>query len=227
MGAAGLPRPGRITAIASLGDRNRRALYDYVRNAGAPVGRDEAAESMGMPRSTASFHLDRLVQDGILRVEFRKAAGKGGPGSGRPAKFYVPALEEVAASVPERSYDLAADLMASAIAASSTGVVPAKEALLATARSKGCGFGRPGDLHGTLIELGYMPEGDSAGGYRLLNCPFHRLSVEHRDVICPMNGAFLQGAAVSSGVPESAVVSDEPPGHCCARIVVGDPGRET
>ncbi len=64
----------RIAAVASLGDENRRKLFDFVASAGCAVSRDDAAGALGLPRSTASFQLDRLVQDGLLAVEFRKLA---------------------------------------------------------------------------------------------------------------------------------------------------------
>ncbi len=226
MGMTRLPWLKRLAALSSLEDASRRQLFAYVRSAGGPVGRDQAAEAMDMPRSTASFHLDRLVRDGVLLVLFKKT-GKGGPGSGRPAKFYLPAMDEVAASVPERHYDLAGDLMASAIDASSKGAGPVRETLLDAARRKGLGLGRPGDLPGALNDLGYTPEQDENGGYRLLNCPFHRLSSDHRDVVCSMNGALLRGAAEASGVPEQCVVPDSGPGHCCARITGELPGQPT
>src|SRR6476620_1102200 len=127
---------GRLAALASLGDATRRRLFEFVAASAAAVGRDDAAEALDLPRSTASFHLDRLVRDGLLAVEFRKLDGKGGPGSGRPAKLYRPAQEEVGASVPERSYDLAGELMASAIEESMSGR-SVREALLATSYARG------------------------------------------------------------------------------------------
>ncbi len=76
----------RIAAVASLGDENRRKLFDFVASAGCAVSRDDAARALGLPRSTASFQLDRLVHDGLLAVEFRKLGGRGGPGSGPPGQ---------------------------------------------------------------------------------------------------------------------------------------------
>ncbi|MEV7604637.1 helix-turn-helix domain-containing protein [Paenarthrobacter sp. NPDC089322] len=218
MSRAGLPWLQKITAIASLDDDNRRALYAYLRDAGDAVGRDEAAEALGIPRSTASFHLDRLVRDGLLGVEFRKSAAKAGPGSGRPAKLYRPLVEEVGVSIPERQYDLAGDLMATAITRSLAEGVPVQDVLLEVATTKGREAGRPGDFLGALRNLGYEPATDGSGGYRLLNCPFHRLSRDHQAVVCTMNGAFLKGAAAASGAGEEAVLPDPGPGHCCARI---------
>lgn len=218
MTKSGLPWLRRISAIASLADANRRALYAYLRDAEDAVGRDEAAQALGMPRSTASFHLDRLVKDGLLQVEFRKSPDKVGPGSGRPAKLYRPLLEEVAASVPERQYDLAGDLMAIAISRSMEREIPVREALLEVAGHRGGELGRPGDFLGALADLGYEPVADDAGGYRLLNCPFHRLSREHEEVVCAMNGSFLKGAAVASGLNADDVLPDPGPGHCCARV---------
>ncbi|MGJ3188799.1 helix-turn-helix transcriptional regulator [Paenarthrobacter sp. FR1] len=214
----------RLAAVASLHDAHRRALFTYVRGADDAVGRDEAALALCMPRSTASFHLDRLARDGLLQVEFRKSTKKAaGPGSGRPAKLYKPALDEVGVSVPARHYDLAGDLMATAILRSSAGGVPVVEALLQVAESKGRDAGRPGDLMGALADLGYEPLPDSAGGYRLINCPFRRLSRDHAEVVCSMNGAFLRGAAEASGLDPSVVVPHASTGHCCARIAaVGD-----
>jgi len=216
--SSGLPWLRRIAAVASLGEENRRALYEYVVSARDAVGRDEAAAALDLPRSTASFHLDRLVTGGLLRSEFRKPTGKTGPGSGRPSKLYRPALEEVSASVPERNYDLAGELMASAIAHSQAENVPVSRALLDVAHASGREAGRPGDFIGALSDLGYQPAPDDGGGYLLLNCPFHRLSRNHADVVCPMNGAFLRGAAETSGLAAGTVVAGTDPGHCCARI---------
>ncbi|WP_284977125.1 helix-turn-helix domain-containing protein [Arthrobacter sp. efr-133-TYG-104] len=208
----------RISAIASLDDEMRRRLFAYLRQAQDAVGRDEAARAMGIPRSTASFHLDRLVRAGLAVVEFRKQADKGGPGSGRPAKFYRPALNEVVASVPERQYDVAGDLLAAVVARSLPGRVPVGEALLEVAEARGREFGRPGDVAGALADVGYEPAPQEDGGYRLLNCPFHQLSQDHPDVVCAMNAAFLKGTATASGLAADSVRPDPGPGHCCARI---------
>lgn len=208
----------RLAAVASLNDAHRRALFTYVCSAADAVGRDEAAQALGMPRSTASFHLDRLVREGLLHTEFRKPSNKAGPGSGRPSKLYRPELEEVSASVPERNYDLAGEFMASAIARSSAEDVPVAVALLEVAGAKGREAGRPGDFMGALADLGYQPTPDATGGYRLLNCPFHRLSRNHQQVVCAMNGAFLKGTAAGSNLDADTVLPDPGPGHCCARI---------
>ena len=209
----------RLAALASLGDATRRRLFEYVASAQSAVGRDDAAGALDLPRSTASFHLDRLVRDGLLAVEFRKLGGKAGPGSGRPAKLYRPALEEVGASVPDRSYDLAGELLASAIESSMSGRGPVGEALVATAYARGqAAAGGGTSLEQLLTRVGYRPAPDGQGGMVLLNCPFHRLAEGHADVVCAMNGAFLSGAASACGVPEEKVEEDRSTGRCCARI---------
>ncbi len=110
----------------------RRQLFELVSCSDGAVGRDEAALAVDLPRSTASFHLDRLVKDGLLSVEFHKPAGEAGPGSGRPAKMYRTVEPEVGAFVPDRNYDLAGELLAAAIEKSTPGGEPVREALLAT-----------------------------------------------------------------------------------------------
>ncbi|SDK58679.1 Predicted transcriptional regulator, ArsR family [Arthrobacter sp. ov407] len=221
-----LPWNRRLAAIASLGDENRRVLFDYVASAVDAVGRDDAAKALGLARSTASFHLDRLVKDGLLDVEFRKLGGREGPGSGRPAKLYRAAVDEIAASVPDRHYDLAAELLVSAIeAATSDGGSP-RDALLRAARAKGQSAGESaarstgrepaeaiggdtetaggpdggGPFADFLTGQGYCPADDGGGGLVLMNCPFHRLAAGHTDVVCAMNGAFLGGASAALGI---------------------------
>ena len=240
----------RIAAVASLGDENRRRLFDFVASAGSAVSRDAAAGALGLPRSTASFQLDRLVQDGLLAVEFRKLGGRGGPGSGRPAKLYLAAVREVAASVPDRNYDLAAELLVSAIEDSTSDGGTAREALLRAAYARGQSAagaqrGTAGQaiagttageatFAGFLAAEGYRPEADGDGGTVLLNCPFHRIAEGHADVVCAMNGAFLAGAAKGIGIDPGrvqALAIDDlraqgaaQPAQCCARIKPQEPG---
>lgn len=221
----------RVAAVASLGDETRRHLFDHVAAAPGPVSRDDAAGALGLPRSTASFHLDRLVRDGLLTVEFRKLGGKAGPGSGRPAKLYRPAVREVSVSVPERNYDLAAELLATAIEESSAGAGGAREVLLRTAYARGLGAAEAGPgagLADLLTAEGYQPADDGDGGLALLNCPFHRLAQGHTGVVCAMNGAFLGGVAAGCGVAPDRVealdivalraAGEAGPAQCCARI---------
>ncbi|WP_309073052.1 helix-turn-helix domain-containing protein [Paenarthrobacter sp.] len=220
MGTFDLPWIRKIAAVASLDDENRRRLYEYLLSSGSAVGRDEAALALELPRSSVSFHLDRLVREGLLRVEFRKSPDRTGPGSGRPSKLYIPVMDEIGVSIPERRYDLAGHLMATAIKRAEAGGAPVAAALREVAAAKGSESGRPGDFLGAISELGYQPTPDASGGYRLLNCPFHRLSRDHRDVVCAMNGAFLNAAATASGLSADVVepVPDHGLGQCCARI---------
>ena len=105
----------RVSGLASLAEPVRLELYRYVAGHADAVGRDQAAEGVGVPRHTAKFHLDKLVDEGLLEVEFRRLTGRDGPGAGRPAKLYRRSGREVSVTVPDREYELAGQLMAAAI----------------------------------------------------------------------------------------------------------------
>ncbi|MFN3925446.1 MAG: helix-turn-helix domain-containing protein, partial [Pseudarthrobacter sp.] len=158
----------RVVALSSLGDEKRRQLYELVLAAPAAMSRDEAAEATDLPRSTVSFHLDRLVADGLLAVEFHKPAGKSGPGSGRPSKVYRAVAREVGVSVPDRNYDIAGELMAAAIDEAAANNQPVRDVLLATAYARGKELAADSQgLEDFLIALGYLPRADGSGGLTL------------------------------------------------------------
>ncbi len=50
----------RVAAVAALDEPTRRQLYEHVVGQPEAVSRDEAAAALQLPRSTATFHLDRL-----------------------------------------------------------------------------------------------------------------------------------------------------------------------
>nr|BFE80012.1 hypothetical protein GCM10020093_026130 [Planobispora longispora] len=77
-----------LGVVAALNDPVRRAVYEYVISQGREVGRNEAAEAAGVQRTLAAFHLDKLVEAGLLEAGFKRLGEKTGPGSGRPAKVY-------------------------------------------------------------------------------------------------------------------------------------------
>jgi len=102
-----------LTALAALTDGVRRAAYRAVLAAGTgPVGRDEVAEALGVGRTLAAFHLDKLADAGLLEVSYARRTGRTGPGAGRPAKLYRASAAEHVVSVPPRDYRTAAELLA-------------------------------------------------------------------------------------------------------------------
>src|SRR5438445_12391996 len=84
-----------LDSAAALADPVRRRLHRFVTEATEPVGRDEAATAAGISRSLAGYHLDQLVDEGLLATTFARRGGRSGPGAGRPAKLYERAPVEV------------------------------------------------------------------------------------------------------------------------------------
>lgn len=93
-----------LEAVGALAEPVRRRLYRYVVATPDAIGRDAAAEAAGISRSLAAFHLDKLVEAGLLAVTYRRLSGRAGPGAGRPSKLYLRAPGERAVSLPPRSY---------------------------------------------------------------------------------------------------------------------------
>jgi len=209
----------RVAAVSTLDDPVRRALLDLVTRSEAPVSRDEAAQALGLSRRATAFHLDRLAEKGVLAVEFRRLTGRSGPGAGRPSKLYRRPPDEVAVSVPDRHYDLAGELLASAVDESARTGEPAREALLRLARNLGRELGeQAGSFDKVIEDHGFEPRPDGDSAILLANCPFHQLAQRHRDTVCHLNLELLKGAAEATG-GDHAVVLDPGPGRCCVRAV--------
>ena len=210
----------RLSALAALGDPVRKRLFELVSDSGTALSRDDCAAALGLPKSTIRAHLDKLVDEQLLRVEFRKIGARTGPGSGRPTKLYATARCEVSASVPPRHYDLAASLLAAGVQHSIDTGVGIEESLAQVAREEGLRMGRvAGDIQTLLAETGYSPESDGDGGTIMANCPFHRLSQDHQSVVCALNGALLGGALEGCGDARHVLAPDQEISHCCARLV--------
>ncbi len=234
----------RISRIAALDQPLRRQLYRLLSERDGWVTRDQAAEALGVPRSVAAFHLDKLEEAGVVEVTFERTSGRTGPGAGRPSKLYRRGTVEVTASVPERRYDLAGSLLAAAIAEAERTGAPIMKCLSATAHAAGRVVGEEAaaasgpltkrdDRRRAVLEIltrhGYEPALGKRGEIALVNCPFHRLAEEHRSLVCGMNLDFLGGllggmgpTGAASGRRDGGVKLDArlapEPGYCCVRI---------
>jgi predicted ArsR family transcriptional regulator len=232
---AGVPHEGigaDLAGLAGLAEPTRRALYLYVLDQGSAVSRDEAAAGVGIPRHKAKFHLDKLVDDGLLEVEYARRTGRQGPGAGRPAKLYRPAGREFSVTLPQRSYELAGRLMARGITRARGAGRPVGETLDEAAREQGRGMAaearrRAGEdpppaallaaARSVLDEQGYATRAEPAG-LVFANCPFHALVAEHTDLVCGMNLAIVEGMlGVLPPLPIAAVL-DPGEGRCCVRL---------
>jgi predicted ArsR family transcriptional regulator len=216
-----------LASLSSLDDPVRRRLYEVVTRQPGPVSRDEAASAAGIGRALAVYHLDKLVESGLLTASYSRPPGRSGPGAGRPAKLYARSDREFAVSVPPREYELAARLLLQAVEADPSGRTRAE--LAKAARRLGTELGgafRPDaagrDVEEALTQQGYEPCRDGDGVIRLRNCPFHQLAEQYRDVTCRMNLALVEGLVAGLGADGWHPALDPRPGHCCVAIG-GDP----
>ena len=225
-----------LAALSSLDDPVRGRLYDIVSGWADPVGRDEAAAAAGIGRPLAAYHLDRLVELGLLTASYQRPAGRAGPGAGRPAKMYARSGREFTVTVPPREYELAARLLAQAVESDRGGQTQA--ALHDAARQFGAGLGKRSRASGargnarqavqsTLAGHGFEPWQDQDGAIRLRNCPFHQLAAQHPGIVCGMNLALIGGLVAGLGAAGMVPALDPGPGRCCVVIGAGQLAGET
>jgi predicted ArsR family transcriptional regulator len=222
----------RLGRLAALGEPVRRALYRYVVAQQEPVSRDQAAAGVGVARHVAKFHLDKLAEDGLLVTEYQRPPGRSGPGAGRPAKVYSRGDHEIAVSLPERRYDLAAQLLAEAVAASTAAGTPVRDTLCAAARRTGAELAegtrrRLGRRSGTgavvaavcdtLADVGYEPYLDGRE-VRLRNCPFHAVAAQHTELVCGMNLDVITGLLAALDRAPVQAQLDPAPDRCCVTL---------
>ena len=218
----------RLAHLGALAEPARRDLYLYVVGQPEPVGRDQAAAETGLPRHVVKFHLDRLVDEGLLEVEYRRLSGRQGPGAGRPAKLYRRTRREISVSLPERRYDLAGHILADAIHDATTNSRPILAAVAAAAAAAGRRVAADAraaapDKHDRasaveiLASLGYEPrvEGEQIV---VMNCPFHSLAERHTELVCGMNLEFVTAAVRELGLTDVQVRLDPAPGRCCVTL---------
>jgi predicted ArsR family transcriptional regulator len=223
----------QLTGLAGLGEPIRRTLYRYVAGRGIPVSRDDAARAVGISRPLAAYHLDKLVDDGLLEARYQRRSGRRGPGAGRPAKHYVRADRQIELSLPARDYAALAELLARAVEADPSGA--AQAALDRAAADLGAELGAEAANHTTpdgdpdrvlaavrqaLAARGYEPYEEADGTIRLRNCPFDRIAAQHRQLVCGANHAMLQALTdqVDSDPPSVRAVLDPQPGRCCVTL---------
>jgi len=192
-----------------LADERRRAIYQFVCRRHGPVTVNEVAAEFAIHRNAAKHHLDRLLEAGLLRAEFRRVNGRRGPGAGRPSKLYTPTDVEVSFSVPERHYDLLAHLLLQALTQG------------ADLETVGARFGRQlADAATTtdvvegvgqvLDRLGFRPkiETDDEGTLWITteNCPFGWVAMEApAGEVCRLDRAIISGVLDGFGCPPAEV----------------------
>lgn len=207
-----VPIPSALDAIAGLADPTRRSLYAHIVDAAAPVTRDEAAEAVGIKRSLAAYHLDRLAEDGLLDVDYQRPDGKAGPGAGRPSKRYRRAEHDIELSLPPRSYRTAAEILLRALLQAG---VPASD-LERSAHDFGRELGGIG-VDPALDALGF--EARSQGRETVLcNCPFAALRDMDLELTCHMNLALVEGIIEAAGRSDLRCSLEPDDDYCCVRV---------
>jgi predicted ArsR family transcriptional regulator len=220
----------RVTMLGALADPVRRALYRFVSEQPGAVSREQAAYGVDVPHYKARFHLDRLVDAGLLVPEFRRLTGRTGPGAGRPAKLYRRVRGEVSVSVPSRRYDLAGRVLAEAAERALGGTpmelalegaaVDAADSVVAAAGEQDLGADDLTRVAHVLAPLGYEPRVAEAE-LRLANCPYGGLSADHPNVICRMNKTFVGAVVERLGCRDAEAGSSTAADHCCVRVSRG------
>lgn len=220
-----------IRAVAILDDPQRARLYRFVRSAHAPITRKDAADEVGISRKLAAFHLDRLVDAGLLSVSYDRPAAAA-TRIGRAPKRYRVSDIDVQISVPERHYDLVGEILLDAVEQAQPGEAPA-DAVGRVAYNRGhhlgaetrasrklgrLGLERAATVVTELLaELGFEPATCSE---RIVqrNCPFHRLAQRSPDLVCGINRAFVEGLLDGLEASRLQAQLDPADGRCCVVV---------
>jgi predicted ArsR family transcriptional regulator len=232
-GSDHLPAAAALRAVAALSDQLRRRMYGFIRRARHPVSREEAAETVGISRKLAAFHLDKLVEVGLLRARYEPVGGI--RKVGRTPKVYEPTDAEMHICIPAREHDLLADILIDTVLTQDQEA--GSEAALQVARHRGAQLGatereraRPGRLSAeraltlattVLARYGFEPERATPTLLRLRNCPFQPLASKAPQLVCGINHAFLAGFLDTLQASTLTAVLAPRANECCVELTAG------
>ena len=211
-----------VELLGVLAEPQRRRMYDELLHAPEPQTLSELAESLGLGRTLASFHVNKLVSAGLVDVVPAQPGGR----RGRPSQRYAVSRREIEATVPPRRYDLVASVLLEAARTQQPGETPA-DAGRRVGRRRGAQLAREEPsrrgaplrrLERLLGRLGYAPA-RSDSTLILRNCPFDRLRETDRDLVCGINHALAEGYVEGADASDALDATLRPcPDNCCVVI---------
>jgi predicted ArsR family transcriptional regulator len=212
-----------------LGPRRARVL-EVLRDSGTPLTSPEVAAEVGGHANSARFHLEALVEDGLVDRHQQSRATRG-----RPRVTYSPA-----AGAPldaTSAYRELAGMLAEAVVERASS--PADASPAGAARSVGDRHGRDlapsadggvPDRRGAaravvraLERYGFDSRertSGPAGRIDITPCPFLSLARDHGEVVCSLHRGLMDGvlAALDAPVTVDRLVPFERPDRCVAHL---------
>jgi predicted ArsR family transcriptional regulator len=220
-----------VRAVAALDDELRRRMYEFIRDSRVAVTREQVGAAVGISRKLAAFHLDKLVEVGLLRAADAPAGGIARVG--RRPKVYRPTDLDVRVAIPARQHDELAEVLIDAVLTQTEGE-HAWHAALRVAGQRGHELGtatrertRPGRLGAdralalaetALRQWGFEPTRPTPARIRLRNCPFHPLTTKAPALVCGINHAFLSGFLAGLRTSGVDAFLDPAAGECCVEL---------
>lgn len=120
-------------------------------------------------------------------------------------------------SLPQRRYELAGELLATAAEDADAVGLPMREALANRALKVGLEMGQApgsGDPVTVLESHGFEPRAED-GAVKLGNCPFHNLARQHSELVCGMNLHLIEGLLTGLGCTAYVATLAPSPDNCC------------
>jgi predicted ArsR family transcriptional regulator len=206
--------------ISALQDpTRRRILLDlYVHQAEWTAA--EVAEAVGVHRTVAHGHLERLVALGYLVSSQRRGT------SGKPAKLYRLAGRQIDLSYPVRRFARLSSLLARGLQDAPEGVRIAREA----AQRYGASLvNQPSDSAEAVLDqlsaLGAEYELVRDDEVLAKNCIFRQACEVAEDVVCDLHAGILEGAFRTAGlVARVEALRNFAEKGCAFRILTASPG---
>lgn len=215
--------------------QSRRHVLEVLRAAEGALDVHHVAEHVGLHPNTARFHLDGLVEAGLVE---RRTEDRVNPG--RPRMVYRCVATE--ASAGRRSYRLLSEMLTSMVA----GTTPQpQEAAITTGEAWGRSLAdRPGPsqqidaeegirrLTTVLTEAGFEPDTiaeQTNPVIPLRHCPFREAAEQNREVVCSLHLGLMRGVLTEVGAPLRADRLEPfvEPSLCRAHLSAAPPRRTT
>ena len=190
----------------ALGESRSRVL-EVLQDARNPLTVPEVAQRVGLHPNTARFHLDGLVERGLIE---RASEDRETPGRPRALYAAVPGTRHGG----QRNYRLLAQILTSYLAAHTKR--PERAALAAGEEWGRFLTDRPAPfrrtdaaaatrkLTDTLDDIGFAPEAVTVGRrreIRLHHCPFREVAEQDSKVVCTVHLGLMRGVLTELDAP--------------------------